>query len=276
MPLSFTAYLSLLPSWDQRLLQHVTILDAQALIAYFQTEGILFVVSDGGEAEKCGSYGALLATDDDILVKISGLTEGALPGSFRAESYGCLAISRFIYHFRHYYKLDPILCRNFFYCDNKGIITRLNFTDAPLAPFPRHFLRSDIDLEMQIMDTIRLLGIDVSYHHVKGHQDDTDSTTDVPLSRQADLNIVCDHLAMAALHIACPSPLVTFLPAGKVAVTIEGQSITRKLLRAIRTLLGRRLQLSSFHRRYGWSASQFDQIDWPQYRSATSKLSLKK
>jgi hypothetical protein len=81
------------------------------------------------------------------------------------------------------------------------------------------------------------------------------------LSRQAELNIECNHLATAALQIARPSPLVTFLPAGKVAVTIEGQSINRKLRGAIRTLIGRRLQLSSFNRRYGWSASQFDQID---------------
>jgi hypothetical protein len=276
MPLSFSAYLSLLPGWDQRLLQHVTILDAPALIEYFTTDGTLFVVSDGGADGECGSYGALLATDDAMLVQISGVTEGALPGSFRAESYGCLAIFRFIYHFRRYYQLDRILCRNAFYCDNEGLITRLNCAAGPLAPFPRHYLRSDIDLEMQIMDTIRLLGIDVRYHHVKGHQDDPDPTTNVPLSRQANLNIVCDHLATAALHVARPSPLVTFLPAGKVAVTIDGHSINRKLPRAIRTLLGRRLQLSSFHRRYGWSPAQFDQIDWPQYRSASSKLSLKK
>jgi hypothetical protein len=166
----------LLPSWDQRLLQHVKILDAPALIAYCQTDGILFVVSDGGAAKECGSYGALLATDDAILVKISEVTEGALPGSFRAESYGWLAIFRVIYHFSRYYQLDPILCRNSFYCDNKGLISRLNFAAGPLAPFPRHFLRSDIDLEMQIMDTIRLLGIDVRYNHVTGHQDDNDPT----------------------------------------------------------------------------------------------------
>jgi hypothetical protein len=148
-PKSFSEYLSLLRSWDQRLLQHVEILDAQTLIDYFQTDEVLFVVSDGGADAECGSYGALLATADDILVKISGSTEGALPGSFRAESYGCLAIFRFVYHFHLYYKLDPILCRNTFHCDNKGLITRLTFADGPLSPFPRHFLRSDIDLEMK-------------------------------------------------------------------------------------------------------------------------------
>jgi hypothetical protein len=162
-------------------------------------------------------------------VKISGSTEGALPGSLRAESYGCLAIFRLVYHFHLYYKLDPILCRNAFHCDNKGLIPRLTFADGPLSPFLRHFLRSDIDLEMQMIDTIRLLGIKVGYHHVKGHQDDAASPTagDPPLSRQAELNIKCNHLATAALQITRPSPLVIFLPAGKVAVTIEGQSINQ-------------------------------------------------
>ena len=130
---------------------------------------------------------------------------------------------------------------------------------------------------MQIIDTIRLLNINLRYHHVKGHQDDDGpANEDSPLSRQAQLNVACDHLATAALQIALPSPLVTFLPASRVAVTIEGQSINRKIPRSVRTLIGRRRQLSSFTRRYGWTSVQFDQIDWPTYRSATSKLSLKK
>jgi hypothetical protein len=183
---------------------------------------------------------------DAIFVKISGSTEGALPGSFRAESYGCLAILRFVYNFHLYHHLDPILCRNSFYCDNKGLITRLDFAAAPLPPFPRNFLRSDMDLEMQILDTIRLLGISFNYTHVKGHQDSTIKcpALTASLTRQAELNIECDHLATSALQIACPSHTVTFLPAGRVAVTIEGTTVNRKLPCAIRNLIGRRLQLS--------------------------------
>jgi hypothetical protein len=88
----FSSYLSALPSWDRRLLQQVEILDAKALIEHLQTDQVLFVVSDGGADAECGSYGAVLTTVDAVVVKISGSTEGALPGSFRAESYGCLAI----------------------------------------------------------------------------------------------------------------------------------------------------------------------------------------
>jgi hypothetical protein len=70
--------------------------------------------------------------------------------------------------------------------------------------------------------------------------------------------------------------MVIFLPASIVTVHIEGTTVNRKLPRAIRNLIGQRLQLSSFSRRYGWSEDNFGQIDWPQYRSASAKLSLKK
>jgi hypothetical protein len=239
------------------------------------------LVSDGGAAGDVGSFGALLASDDAIFVKLSGTTEGALPGSFCAESYGCLAIFRFLYHFRRYHHPNPGRCRNTFYCNNLGLIKRLDFAHGPLKPFPRHYLRSDMDLELQIIDTIRLLEISVKYQHVLGHQDDDDDADDdlhapsVPLTREAKLNVQCDHLASAALRAAQPAHNVTFLPAGIISVTVDGQTVTRKLSRSIRTIVGRRRQLASFHRRYNWTADQFDQIDWPQFRSSVYKFSLK-
>jgi hypothetical protein len=235
----------------------------------------LFAVSHGGASDERGSFGALLATDDEIFVRISGSTEGAAPGSFRAESYGCLAIFRFVYHFRQYHLIDPITCLHHFYCDNQGLITRMNHAAGPLQPFPRHFLRPDIDIELQILDTIRLLGITLSNHHVKGHQD-VDTPADVPLTREANLNVECNIFATAALLLAQPAPIVAFLPAGKVAVTIAGTSITRKIPRTIRTLIGRRRQRDSFSRRYRWTEKQFDEIDWPNYRAAALNVSLKK
>jgi hypothetical protein len=149
-----------------------------------------------------------------------------------------------------YYTIDPITCQNQnrFYCDNQGLITRLNHAADPLKPFPRHFLRSDIDLEVQILDTIRLLAITVSYHHVRGHQDENQPTT-IPLTREAALNVECDVLATDALTDAQPASTVIFLPASKVSgVTIAGTTVTRKTPRTIRTLVGRRRQLASSSR----------------------------
>jgi hypothetical protein len=78
---SFREYISALPVWDQRLLQSVEIMDDEALMNYFLTDAILYVVSDGGADDDRGSYGALLASADTIFVKISGSTEGTMPGS---------------------------------------------------------------------------------------------------------------------------------------------------------------------------------------------------
>jgi hypothetical protein len=130
-----------------------------------------------------------------------------------------------------------------------------------------------MDLELQILDTIRLLAIELEYTHVKGNQDDD---SDAPLTREAHLNVVCDLIATAALHNAQPAPAVDFLPTGIVSVSVAGQTVNRKIPRSIRTIVGRQRQLASFKRRYKWTEAQFDSIDWPQFRSSTYKLSLKK
>jgi hypothetical protein len=90
---------------------------------------------------------------------------------------------------------------------------------------------------MQILDTIRLLVITVSYNHVKGHQDENPHEA-VRLTQQAELNVACDFLATEPLARALLAPIATFLPASKVSVTIAGTTVTKKIPRMIRTLLG--------------------------------------
>jgi hypothetical protein len=213
-PSTFDAYILSLPFWDRRLLSDIVLMDSDGLIDHLRSDEPIYLVSDGGAADDKGSYGAVLANDDITYMTVFGWTEGALPGSFRAESYGCLAILQFLYHFTRFHHINPIACLNRFFCDNKGLLTRLEHAAGPLHPFPRHFLRSDIDVEMQILDTIRLLGKTLSYNHVKGHQDDVINDEATPLSREALLNIECDHLATAFLKTAVTSATVTYLPAG--------------------------------------------------------------
>jgi hypothetical protein len=174
------------------------------------------------------AFGALAASDDTTFATVSGTTEGALPGSFRAESYGCLTILQFLYHFTRYHQVQSILSSTKFYCDNLGLITRLTQAAGPLQPFPRNYLRSDMDLEMQIVNTLRLMTPPLTYTHVLGHQDKT-APTDKPMTREATLNVACDHLATTALQTATPSPTVTPFPAGRISVTVTGVTINRKL-----------------------------------------------
>jgi hypothetical protein len=65
-PVFFYAYIQTLPLWDRQVLQHVDIPDSAALISY--------LLSDGGDADELGSFGALLATDDIFFVKLLGST----------------------------------------------------------------------------------------------------------------------------------------------------------------------------------------------------------
>jgi hypothetical protein len=273
-PPTFACYLSTLPHWEQKLLSAVDLSDIDGLLAQLQADNNLYIVSDGGAHAELGSFGALVANAEAIFVSLAGHTEGVEPGLYRAESYGCLAILRLLYHISTYYSIPPPAYRHTFYCDYLSLITRLQRTSGPRSPFPRHVLRSDMDLEMQIKDTLRLLGIQLTFTHVKGHQDST--TPHDPLPRQAILNIECDRLASMALKTATPTPTVQHFPASKITVTIDSITINRKLPRSICRLAGKARQRASFRRRYQWTAAQFDQIDWPQYRSASAQYSLTK
>jgi hypothetical protein len=61
-----------------------------------------------------------------------------------------------------------------------------------------------MDIEMQILDTLRLLDIKLTFKHVKGHQDSAVASNDLP--REAILNIECDRLASIALQIVVHTP----------------------------------------------------------------------
>jgi hypothetical protein len=96
-------YVANLPTWEQALLPSVTFVDKRRLLVALCTDARLFLASDGGTAAKRGSFGALMATKDDIVVECGGRARGTDPGSFRAEGYGILAILRLAFHLRFFY-----------------------------------------------------------------------------------------------------------------------------------------------------------------------------
>jgi hypothetical protein len=88
-PPTFSAYLTTLPFWDERQLLSVTLHNEQGLLTQLLSDEPLYIVSDRGATGHLGSYSALAANDTEIYVSVAGTTEGTLPGSFCAESYGC-------------------------------------------------------------------------------------------------------------------------------------------------------------------------------------------
>jgi hypothetical protein len=223
---TFDEYVKKLPLWDQRLLSDINLHDIARLLAHLQSDAPLYLVSDGGADRDSGSFGALTADADTILISLSGTTEGVSPGSFRAESYGCLAILRLIYHLTIFNDIPSPTIHQCFFCDNKGPLARLERA-LTQTPFPQHYLHSDMNIEMQILDTLRTMNFTLTFKHVKGHQDSTLDLKDLP--REAILNIECNRLASKALQSATHTHTVQFMPASQIAVQVDGVTISRRI-----------------------------------------------
>jgi hypothetical protein len=55
----------------------------------------LYIVSDGGNKDDYGSFGWVIGTKEEILVRGRGVARGYPMQSFRAEGYGRLSVFRF-------------------------------------------------------------------------------------------------------------------------------------------------------------------------------------
>jgi hypothetical protein len=118
-PTYFPGYiLSALPHWEQKLLSLINLSDVDSLLAQLQEDAHLYIVLDGGAAGDCGSSVAVVANDTAIFAALSGTTEGIEPGSYRAESYGCLAILRLVYHPVTFHQLPPPSFTHTLCCNN--------------------------------------------------------------------------------------------------------------------------------------------------------------
>jgi hypothetical protein len=74
--------------WERSLFPKVKVLDLPALLEVLTNNVDLYLASDGGAIPLKGSFGAVLATFDTILVECGGRAFGQDPCSFRSEAYG--------------------------------------------------------------------------------------------------------------------------------------------------------------------------------------------
>jgi hypothetical protein len=195
---TWTEYVANLPPWEHTPLLSVHFVDKRRMLIALQTAGRLFLASDGGAAAKRGSFGAVLATNDDILAECGGRAHGANPGSFRAEGYGILAILRLAFHLRFFYVTrNPALSLKLYY-DSESLLKRIAASQALKRTLPRRFLYSEVDVEMQILSALQSLVAPVLFEHVEGHQDT--KYPDKPLPWAAQLNQRCDEIATTNLN----------------------------------------------------------------------------
>jgi hypothetical protein len=81
-PTTWTAFLASLPLWERSLFPDVTVLDLPTLLSAVADNVDLYLASDGGAIPLKGSFGAVLATDDTIIVEGRGRAYGQDPRSF--------------------------------------------------------------------------------------------------------------------------------------------------------------------------------------------------
>jgi hypothetical protein len=198
IPFTFEDYVTSLPAWDYSLIQDLNLPNLNALLHSLRSDTSLLLCSDGGEADSKGSYDSIIASDDQVLTELSGQAHGNNPRPFRAEGYGLLANLRLIHHLLNFYDIHRTSSALTIYCDNQGLLDRIDTSRHSKYLKPRRFLFSEADLEMQILDTLALLATTVTLCHVKGHQDETVPTAELPWPAQ--LNIHCDSLASAELR----------------------------------------------------------------------------
>ena len=101
------------------------------------------------------------------------------------------------------------------YCDNELAVKQSQLTNVRLRQTTQQ-----ADVLRLIRHIHHTLPIKVSFHHIKGHQDDAIHFSQLTL--EAKLNVLCDKLAKAGLHrdIKRDSPQYQSLPLEPLSIYI--------------------------------------------------------
>ena len=274
-PTTWEQYVDNLPEWDRSLIKKNIIIDHEILLKILREGNELLFCSDGGADNQAGSYGSAIAIKDQLLLSTAGRAFGLDPQSFRAEAYGMLANLRLIFHITTFYEI-PLYGNTKLYCDNKGLIALILKARKNDNKSPRRFLTAEIDIEMQIIDTMQQLQMEIcEIIHVPGHQDEKETFEN--LTWESKMNVYCDQLATKELiQIKQPSRHIPMLPASRITLKIHGYIITHHIPRQIQQLWGKQQQRIYLSKHHKWTLNQFEEIDWQLFRITFYKFSFKK
>jgi hypothetical protein len=134
----------------------------------------------------------------------------------------------FLCHLCLYYEhLNQLPLTNI-YCDNLGLIKKVNRLLTFRLATTQAALHSEYDMLATIHKLLGDLPITPTIDHVKGHQDDKVPYAALPLPAQ--LNVDADVLAIhELLYYPTQCTHVSLLPAAQVQLNVAGRTITRKL-----------------------------------------------
>jgi Reverse transcriptase (RNA-dependent DNA polymerase) len=204
----------------------------------FHNDNQIVIGSDGGLQNNSGSYGAVLAINNVILLSLNG----RVPNNYntltphRCEAYGVLSaivlyaeLSIYIqYKYDNRIKIaNPVIC-----CDNEALIKTLNKWKNRETSIKFHYA-ADADIIKQILveyKSLRRNNIIFTFRHVRGHQD----LTGRELNSDEILNVEADSLATAALRFR-NLPRID-LPSLKSTILINGLQVTSNHTTILRDL----------------------------------------
>jgi hypothetical protein len=269
-------YIDDLPTWDRSLFQWLKLLVDPFELLELCTQAssasgfTLLLVSDGSAGNNSMTFAWVLALPcGKRVATCAGPVFGFRESSYRSEGYGVLSAVRFVYHLFQFCGCAP-QWRYDYMADNKGLLTAL-IQDATYAEaFPNTTLEADWDLRNEIKATLKLIGRPHTFSHVKGHQDSGTSVESLDLPAQ--LNVEADHGANA-FRAAYPAhrPLVPRLGHNRAQLHIGGRTINGKYRQEIRLAKSEGPLRAYIMRKYSWTESQMESIDWKALTRALNR-----
>ena len=274
---TFGDYISTLPLWERDLLVNATeeYLPDYPLYQLLQQRNVnILVASDGGHEDDYGSFGWVIGTKDEVICDCQGIARGYPMQSYRAEGYGRMSLFLFLTRYIRYYGIQPADdLRVTSYCDSDSLLKAEEEFHARDVDSAFWYLKSDHDVIMTISEIRRQLPFKLVSLHVRSHQDDEYDFSE--LTRPAQLNVLADHRATAALNElrAAGQPTEFYpLPACRAYLCDATGYLTSKEQRTLQTELPEYNLRAYIQERNNWSDEIYDSISWSAYRSATDLL----
>ena len=211
-PSDFQQFLRQQPPWSHTLHFDLHLrVSIYSIIESIENDTVI-VTSDGSVSDiGIGTFGWVAAlSSGQRLLTCAGWAYGCSPGSsMRAEAYGFLSWVQFLNLLHKYHTIQwPEYLQLYQYTDSESLLIRINKLQMQEIPPPNMTLLEDWDIISMIVDILNQLP-NYEIHHVKGHQDDNEQVTELPLPAQ--LNVEADHLAGSMHRLQHPPDISTVI-----------------------------------------------------------------
>jgi hypothetical protein len=267
-PNTWNDYVSSLHTWENNLIKNVQHTSTTTLQHILLQATTLFIVSDGSVKADQGTFGWVMASNNEVICTNHGQLPSNSMNSFRAECGGILSWLVLLRHYTKYFRITQSPCTIKPYCDNSTTLAYMS--TAPLPWKQARTLRPQYDITNEIRIMFQQLTNTIPFlqpgQHVKSHQDLSDNKT-----HQEVLNITADALAMAA-HRANDRPSPLRLPHCAAALLVHANLIHSNETNLSRWTWRETVLKQYYAGRFNLSLAQLDLIHWHALKSSIANL----